>query len=324
MSPKLDAKDRKILFMLSKNSRMPLAGIAKKANLSRDGVKYRIRRMETAGVLRGFRTLINVGSLGYSSYHILLRLDYSDKKNSGFIQNAVENKNVSAVIGYSGIWDLEVVVIAKSPEDFNETMLKIISGYNINGYELLMSLGKIKDDCFPYSLWEGFERLSLKQEATAAFKLHQIDSKILSAIAENARMPVIEISKKVQKTPETVVKRMRNLINCGIIREFRPVIDYNRLGLSFHAILLRLQNLDSDKRKRLINFVKATKNIIWSAETFGRWNLMAYAITRDQDELHNTMMDLKKNFGNIIEYHEALIQHSIYKYNPFPEGVYQS
>ena len=42
---KIDKKDKKILVLLSEDSRMPVSEIAKKVQLSKDTVSYRIKRM---------------------------------------------------------------------------------------------------------------------------------------------------------------------------------------------------------------------------------------------------------------------------------------
>ena len=52
--PKLDVKDKKILVLLSKNSRMPISEMAKKVQLSRDTVAYRIKRMQKLNVILQF------------------------------------------------------------------------------------------------------------------------------------------------------------------------------------------------------------------------------------------------------------------------------
>ena len=57
---KLDLKDKKILRILSDNSRTPLTQIAKQVGLSRDSVEYRIKNYEKSGLIEGYRTLVNI------------------------------------------------------------------------------------------------------------------------------------------------------------------------------------------------------------------------------------------------------------------------
>ena len=54
MSPKIDLKDRKILFELDKNARISYAQIGKKVGLSTEVVHYRIKRFEEKGIITNF------------------------------------------------------------------------------------------------------------------------------------------------------------------------------------------------------------------------------------------------------------------------------
>ena len=49
---KIDAKDRKILSILSSNARIPLTRLSKKVALSRDAVSYRIKTMRKKALFK--------------------------------------------------------------------------------------------------------------------------------------------------------------------------------------------------------------------------------------------------------------------------------
>ena len=69
---KLDKKDKKILSILSKNSRLPLTRVRKEVMLSRDGIDYRIKRLVDKNVILKFSPLINYRSLGYYDFHVFI------------------------------------------------------------------------------------------------------------------------------------------------------------------------------------------------------------------------------------------------------------
>src|SRR5687767_4248412 len=64
----LDEKDKKILEHLNKNARMPLTDIAKKTGIPIDTVRYRIERMETAGMFQ-YAIVMNFEKLGYPIFN---------------------------------------------------------------------------------------------------------------------------------------------------------------------------------------------------------------------------------------------------------------
>jgi DNA-binding Lrp family transcriptional regulator len=59
MSKKLDLLDRKILYELDFNSRIPLSILARKLNISKQVAKYRIDSLVKRDIIKGFYTDIN-------------------------------------------------------------------------------------------------------------------------------------------------------------------------------------------------------------------------------------------------------------------------
>ena len=72
---KLDLKDKKILSLLSINSRIPLTQLSKKVALSRDAVNYRIKNYEKKGVIQGYRTMVDLGKFDYKANHLFIKLN---------------------------------------------------------------------------------------------------------------------------------------------------------------------------------------------------------------------------------------------------------
>ena len=56
---KLDAKDQRIIELLSDNARMPVSEIARQVHLSRTTVTDRINRLQDKGVITGYKAIVN-------------------------------------------------------------------------------------------------------------------------------------------------------------------------------------------------------------------------------------------------------------------------
>lgn len=63
----LDSLDKKILSMLSQNSRIPFLEVARECNVSGAAVHQRIQKLTNAGVVKGYETLIDPAALGYET-----------------------------------------------------------------------------------------------------------------------------------------------------------------------------------------------------------------------------------------------------------------
>lgn len=66
LSKVIDDKDRQILDLLAEDSRSSLKSLAAAVEMSGPSVAERIRRLEEAGVIRGFTVDINPAALGYT------------------------------------------------------------------------------------------------------------------------------------------------------------------------------------------------------------------------------------------------------------------
>jgi len=63
--PPLDAVDHKIIAELSTDGRMSFAELGRRTNLSSPAVADRVKRLEQAGVITGYRAEIDPRALGY-------------------------------------------------------------------------------------------------------------------------------------------------------------------------------------------------------------------------------------------------------------------
>ena len=64
---KIDALDKKILSILSKNARMPFKDVATECNVSRAAIHQRVQRLIEAGVITGSGYTVCPKSIGYST-----------------------------------------------------------------------------------------------------------------------------------------------------------------------------------------------------------------------------------------------------------------
>jgi len=64
-TPPLDAYDVRILAELQADARTSLAELGRRVHLSQPAVAERVRKLEAAGVITGYRATVNLGALGY-------------------------------------------------------------------------------------------------------------------------------------------------------------------------------------------------------------------------------------------------------------------
>ncbi|WP_236551425.1 Lrp/AsnC family transcriptional regulator [Billgrantia tianxiuensis] len=64
MATKLDRIDRRILNQLQENGRLSIVELASRVNLTKTPCAQRVRRLEQAGIIRGYRADLDPEQLG--------------------------------------------------------------------------------------------------------------------------------------------------------------------------------------------------------------------------------------------------------------------
>jgi Lrp/AsnC family leucine-responsive transcriptional regulator len=86
-----------------------------------------------------------------------------------------------------------------------------------------------------------------------------IDRKILAALTENARLPIVELARRVGLSKTPVAARMRALEERGIIRGYRAILAPEKLDLS-HVAYVEVRLLDT-RQAALAEFNDAARRV---------------------------------------------------------------
>ncbi|MBN8751234.1 HTH-type transcriptional regulator LrpC [Xylophilus ampelinus] len=110
LNPPLDAYDTRILAELQADARLSMAELGRRVHLSQPAVTERVKKLEAAGVISGYRATVDLGRLGYGIRAIIRvgRADYA--RVVKLIQQTPECVNAYNVTGDDS-WILEIAVI---------------------------------------------------------------------------------------------------------------------------------------------------------------------------------------------------------------------
>jgi len=126
LNPALDAHDTRILAELQADARLTMAELGRRVHLSQPAVTERVKKLEAAGVISGYRATVNLGKLGYGIRAIIRvgRADYA--RVVELIQQTPECVNAYNVTGDDS-WILEIAVIDVSHLDAVVTKFCILT-----------------------------------------------------------------------------------------------------------------------------------------------------------------------------------------------------
>jgi len=317
----LDLKDRKILYELDKNSRQSFNELGKKVGLSKDTVSYRIENLVKKGVIKSLNAVIDTGKLGFKSFRLFVKFyNLSPEKEQEIINFLLKNKNLLWLVQVEGNWDINTWFLYKSIEEMNEFWNKFLEKYN-NHIE--------KREFAIYSNIYYFNRVYLldKKQLNPPISfvslskeenLDEKDLEILNLLAENARVSIIDISKKTRLTPKTIISRIKKLEEKKVIIGYRAEFDLEKLGYKYYKIHISTFNTSKEKMEKLKQYLYAHPNIVYDNKVLGGYDIEIEIQVENENKLRGFIEELRKNFSNIIKDYEVLRYYKEYRLRFFP------
>lgn len=298
-----DVKDKKILLELDSNSRQPNSIIAKKVGLSKDVVNYRIKKLEESGMIKGYYTIVDFSKLGYFSIRVYIKLfDTSVEQEKKIIDFLVKNKNVFYVAEVEGPYDISIGTWVRTIYEFEEFWLDFKKNFKKNiGQEKISIFTKAYHFHREYILNKKPSKIN--EEIFGTDKIEKFDDKdlkILKLLAPNARIPILELSEKLNIPPKTVDFRIKNLRKRGIIQGYRFIFDFALFGYEYYKVDFVLK--DITRLNELVNYSRSHPNIIYINQTIGGSDFEFDLEVRNKDEFLEIINDLRKKFPEIREW----------------------
>jgi len=302
---KIDLKDRRILYELDYNSRQSYSIIGRKTGLHKNVVTYRVNRMIEKGIITNFYTVIDAFKLGYNGlrFYIVYQNMTPDSRED-MISYFVNNKYSWWVGSFEGEYDLAVVVWVKNLHDFytfwEQTLRKYHRFFQKQMFSLYCQLRSFRHSFLLEQTYNKSDRE--KFEITGGgkpIKTDDLDFNILELLANDSRIPTIEIAEKLNTTVDTVVNRIKRLEKLDVIQAFRVNIDYGKIGYHLFKVNITLNNYR--ERGRIINFIKYNPHLIMIDKTIGYYDLELDFLLRDLDHLRSIIDNLTRTFPNDIK-----------------------
>lgn len=317
---KVDDTDKNILFMLDTDARMSPDKIAKSLKMKRDTVAYRITRLERLGAIKGYYTLIDYSKIGYTLYRLYLKFQNSTPKlEREMAEYFIDLKSAFTVYHAEGDWDLAIGMLLKNPYEFNT----ILSDFKIKYKKYV---GEVNISVFleyihylrNYLVQENlYNHKYYSTGKTMKSDFDDVDIHILKFLSNDAKLPLLAISSKVNLTSMAVRYRIKKMEGQGIILGSRALIDHKLLGYDYYKVDLVIE--DMSKLSQLRQFACQHPNIIYEDVTVGGSDFEFDVELRNYDEFFELIELLKEKFPGLIRSYRYYRSRKIFKYNYFPE-----
>jgi Lrp/AsnC family leucine-responsive transcriptional regulator len=147
--PTLDATDRRLLSLLQKNNRRRLRDLAEELGISAPTCMRRMRRLESAGVIRAHAALVDAAHAGYgvTAFVEVTLVSASGAEMAAFERRMLRCPEVVQCSELAGDTDYLITVRVRQMQEFSDfTRTRLGDDRRIRSYRSLLVLRQLKNE----------------------------------------------------------------------------------------------------------------------------------------------------------------------------------
>jgi len=305
---KLDLTDRKILSELDKNCRIPNSVLAKKVSKSREAVKYRIQQLQNKGIITGFITAINPNRLGYYMFKVYLKLENIPEEREEFFEDLKQNKDIYWMGISDGVFDCVFAILSKSTPEYFEQINSLLSKWeHLIVSKVLGTMVDTRQYNKKFFLNETEGNSVIFGGKVIDNKVDDLDIRILDTLANDARISMTKLARKLDSTVEVIRSRIRKLEEKEIILTYRIAVDFNKLGLEFFKAIIYFRKLSQQDERALFEWMRTHPKSVYYIRSLAPWEVEFEFVVESYQEFNQIINDLRKRFPHVIRNYEHLI-----------------
>lgn len=126
-------------------------------------------------------------------------------------------------------------------------------------------------------------------------KMDQIDIQILSLLELDGRMPVKDISSRINLTPPAVSERIKRLENKGVIHGYQAILNHHALGYLIRAIINI--TMPVEKYTSFYELAKTDPAIVECYHVTGAYCMTVIVVVKEVSDLEKLLNRIQK-FGD--------------------------
>lgn len=152
--------------------------------------------------------------------------------------------------------------------------------------------------------------------------LDSIDRKILSALQQNARITLVELSERVALSKTPCAERLKKLERTGYISGYHALLDARKLGLAQQMIVqVSLQQTSNDALQRFNRAVCQILQVQACYMVAAHFDYLLLIRTRDIEEFRRILGDQIGQLPNIQQTHSYMVMEQVLESMQLPIGA---
>jgi len=326
---KIDKVDRRLLYVLDKNSRATYAALGKQCGISSDMARYRDQRLTESGILQYHLAIVDTAKLGFAYYKVLIKLHSASEANiESIIKFFMAQRSIAWIVRLEGAFDLGIVVCVTRIHQLSQLMDSMTAKFYKWISRTTFSVN-VRGSFIPRDYLVGAPRKEIQSRPYSAagdpYAVGATDREILWQLAEDSQRSAAYISRCLAEhpetkplTPEAVALRIKKLEKDKVLTGYNIIIDNTKLGQHHYKILLNVNAVGKARIAKFVETCQLCPNIFYFIKSFGPWDYEADMEVRDVTHQRELMSQITKTNPGVVRDYQPLLITQIVKYNCFP------
>ena len=317
----LDKLDRKLLRELDKDSRQSFADLGRTLRIPAETARYRFHSLLQRKLISRTIALIDSGKLGNSYYKVLLKLyNVNETQVLKIIETLVAHDAVNWVARTDGLFDIAFTIRVRQILELSEFIDRLKEDYR----RFILRMGMAVNIKVEFSVRDYLvsnKRTSSVVTYTAPAEPHTVDETdlaILRQLSSDTRRSGASIGAELKLSVETILHRIQKLERGGIITRYTILPNLSRIGIVNYYVFLYFSQASQERILEFVDYCRQQIHINYFIKALGEWDYELNIEVESLPQYREVMMDLTREFSDIIRDYLSLPVTGLYKFTIAP------
>ena len=302
MRDKLDKTDRRIIYELDRNCRIPETRLAQLVGKSKEAVRYRIRKLREESIIKGFTIFVDGTMAGLETYKFYLHTREKPALIRSFLKHVRTQPNAVWLGTGDGAWNVGVTFFAKSKAVFFREKNELFSHFRKLVVGQLVG-AVVETHVFGKKFLAQTDEHVEEIRVLGSREKNKVDAKdvsILRCLIENGRMPYVEIASRTKLKPEAVRSSVKAMERSGIIAIYTAMLDYRKLGFEFYKTFLYFEGLVGKEERRLFEIARRHPNVVSYLKVLAPWDIELEIMAENYHDYNEIINYFREKFSDTL------------------------
>lgn len=318
--------DQNLIALYAEDTRIRLNDLSKKLHKSPQRIRYTLKQLSPLFQLP--HCIFDYSYFGLILFRVYFKCGYINQQDKEkILQQLNNNQYIVAMYELSGEYDLVFELIAPNPSRVNKELKKLSSIIpSLNHYKLVLN---IVSHLYPRTylllnpaLAKEWEKQIIIGGDRQQENFTQKELLIMQHLLNNPQTRLSSLAQLSGLHIKTTTHLLKSLHKRRIIRSYKCVLNNPALHIEKIRLFLKLHNLQQYREEELMEFLRATPEIILLNKTVGDWEIEVDLECQDKTRIKFLISQIREQFKDIIANFNRAEFEGYYKRSYLPQYVF--